>query len=599
MTDFGMSKLAGAASNMTPLTMCPGTQAYMPPEAVREPPRYTKKLDCFSEGVIMIQVCTRLWPDPRPRTKLVLDTRSPTGSIEMPVLEPVRRKSHIDLINPNHTLLPIAKDCLHYGEQERPSSEELCQRLASLKESLEYSDSLKQEQSATKLKDNQLKMQAQELQAIKKSLQQAKDEIRAKSDQIQEKDKAIQEQLQELASQKNKMDRRLEEQEKITLEVKKANQFLLRQIQHLKHQLSQQNEDQPSLPPPSVPPRTHSKRQTTTSRELLQSQSSQEIKRENQMPVGRKMMLNWKDVKRAPFKMNGGAAVVDKHLAYFVSHSGVACVYDSISIRWSELPKCPYKGCSLAIIRGHVTAIGGYAKMEIGVLNKLFSLKGGEWVEHFPPMPTRRYNTAAVTTHNHLIVAGGEEGIPYHLNTVEVMDIKALVWSTVVSLPHPYTEASATICGDQLYMLGGYDEKDRTKSVLTCSVTDLVLSSSTSQSVWFRVADAPAYYSTCAAVNGELLAIGGCDVNGELLTASGCNEETATDAIHMYNPTMNAWNPIGNMPTAKCDSLVAVFSTNEMLVVGGTVDAVTITDEAKLASFTPSITENPLIEPIL
>ena len=58
VTDFGMSKLAGAAPSMTPLTMCPGTLAYMPPEALREPPSYTKKLDCFSEGVIMIQVCT-------------------------------------------------------------------------------------------------------------------------------------------------------------------------------------------------------------------------------------------------------------------------------------------------------------------------------------------------------------------------------------------------------------------------------------------------------------------------------------------------------------------------------------------------------------
>ena len=67
VTDFGMSKLAGAAPlSMTSLTMCPGTLAYMPPEALKERPRYTKKLDCFSEGVMMIQMCTRLWPEPRP-----------------------------------------------------------------------------------------------------------------------------------------------------------------------------------------------------------------------------------------------------------------------------------------------------------------------------------------------------------------------------------------------------------------------------------------------------------------------------------------------------------------------------------------------------
>ena len=86
VTDFGMSKLAGAAPTMTPLTMCPGTLSYMAPEALEEPPRYTKKLDCFSEGVIMIQVCTRLWPEPGPRNHHVPDSRSPTGSMEMPVL---------------------------------------------------------------------------------------------------------------------------------------------------------------------------------------------------------------------------------------------------------------------------------------------------------------------------------------------------------------------------------------------------------------------------------------------------------------------------------------------------------------------------------
>ena len=114
VTDFGMSKLAGAAPATTPLTMCPGTLAYMPPETLKEPPRYTKKLDCFSEGVIMIQVCTRLWPEPEPRTKTVPDSRSRTGTTEMPVLEPERRKNHIDMIDRSHALLPIAMDCLHY-----------------------------------------------------------------------------------------------------------------------------------------------------------------------------------------------------------------------------------------------------------------------------------------------------------------------------------------------------------------------------------------------------------------------------------------------------------------------------------------------------
>ena len=44
VTNFGMSKLAGAAPSMTPLTMCPGTLAYMPPEALREPCHHPSSL---------------------------------------------------------------------------------------------------------------------------------------------------------------------------------------------------------------------------------------------------------------------------------------------------------------------------------------------------------------------------------------------------------------------------------------------------------------------------------------------------------------------------------------------------------------------------
>ena len=142
VTDFGMSKLAGEAPSRTRLTACPGTQAYMPPEALDEPPRYTKKLDCFSQGVLMIQVCTRLWPEPGSRTHDVPFPASPTGMTKVPVLETERRKAHIDKIDSNHPLLPIALDCIQYNETRRPSSEELCQRLNTLKESTEYLESM-------------------------------------------------------------------------------------------------------------------------------------------------------------------------------------------------------------------------------------------------------------------------------------------------------------------------------------------------------------------------------------------------------------------------------------------------------------------------
>ena len=143
VTDFGMSKLIGMNPHMTPAqTQCPGTPAYMPPEALVNPPRYSNKLDCFSHGVLTIQIVTREFPYPTDATTTVEDPRSPTGIMHMPVPERERRKKDIDLVDPNHPLLPLALHCLKDRDTERPSADELCGRLATLKSEPRYASSL-------------------------------------------------------------------------------------------------------------------------------------------------------------------------------------------------------------------------------------------------------------------------------------------------------------------------------------------------------------------------------------------------------------------------------------------------------------------------
>ena len=550
VTDFGMSKLAGAAPRMTPLTMCPGTLAYMPPEALDEPPVYTKKLDCFSEGVIMIQVCTQLWPEPEPRTKTVQDSRSPTGRTQMPVLEPERRKNHIDMIDRGHGLLPIAMDCLHYQENERPSSEELCQRLAGLKETREYRESVEQvervQNDIAELERQMREMQVREADTV----QQLRDENQSQGGQIR------------------KLNRQLEEQEQVTAEIQQTNNSLQRQVEQLQQQLSQQTQQntKPSQPPAPIPLEAHARerqlQQDHSMKERQSQPSLQRVHRQEPCPPTKQMKLGkWRDGGRAPYEMARGAAVVDVSVAYFINWNGQTCSYNLSTRWWNKLPKCPYEYSSLAVIRGLLTAIGGQIR---GATDKLLSIvkdRDQKWVECFPPMPTKRSHTAAVTTKQHLIVAGGNSE-PNRLNTVEMMDIQTLVWSTAASLPHPYSRASATICGDQLYMLGGLDNDGHSKSVLTCSLTKLLQSCSDhetlSYSVWHRITDVPGYRSTCAAVNGELVAVGGQDTVGK-----------TTAAVHKYNPTTDSWDLISNMPTARDSCLVAVLPTNEIMVVGG------------------------------
>ena len=141
VTDFGMSKLVDLNPRMTPLTMCPGTPAYMPPEARASVPVYSNKLDCFSHGVLSIQLITRQFPAPGDAHYYRENPSYPTGRevIEIPEVE--RRQRHISLVDPDHPLLPLALHCLKDRDAERPSASDLCEKIAQLKLKPRYLES--------------------------------------------------------------------------------------------------------------------------------------------------------------------------------------------------------------------------------------------------------------------------------------------------------------------------------------------------------------------------------------------------------------------------------------------------------------------------
>ena len=166
-----------------------------------------------------------------------------------------------------------------------------------------------------------------------------------------------------------------------------------------------------------------------------------------------------------------------RHVAYFNSGEHKIFAYNSTTKKWSELPKCPNQSFSLAMVNSLLTAIGG-KRSNYELTNSLFSLTdnkwtkqtGDKWTEWFPPMPTKRSLTSVVCSGRSLIVAGGRGEGMKTLSVVEVMDTEILQWSTASSLPHSLCGELATICGDQVYMLGGFDWSGKfTKSSFTCS----------------------------------------------------------------------------------------------------------------------------------
>ena len=143
VTDFGTARLGDINPQATRFTntMYPGTDIsgrdiYMPPEAIRDKPVYTEKIDCFSFGVIIVQILTRQFPKPGDRLERVElnHPRIRTGTVLVEVPEVERRQNHISQVDPNHLLLPIAFNCLKDKDSERPSAHQLCERVADLKE---------------------------------------------------------------------------------------------------------------------------------------------------------------------------------------------------------------------------------------------------------------------------------------------------------------------------------------------------------------------------------------------------------------------------------------------------------------------------------
>ena len=133
VTDFGMARLGDINPQATRFTntMCPGTDVYMPPEAVQDKPVYTEKIDCFSFGVIVVQTLTRQFPKPGDRLQEVEFNHPglPRGRVCVHLPEIDRRQNHISQIDPNHSLLPITLDCVKDEGSERPSAHQLCERV--------------------------------------------------------------------------------------------------------------------------------------------------------------------------------------------------------------------------------------------------------------------------------------------------------------------------------------------------------------------------------------------------------------------------------------------------------------------------------------
>ena len=537
VTDFGMAKLLGSDPHLTP-TYCPGTNGYMSPEALTDPPEYSEKLDVFSSGVLLIQLVTRKFPNPGPRTYTIQvnDPRVPKGRVLVEVPELDRRREHLDLVPPTHPLLQVALDCIKDKEDDRLTSEQLCSRLVALKESDGYRQSLRQaagEERAVQTDREQemqqqpreresrveeLAREVQQLQLEKEEDTTQRDELHSRFERKRMKSSSCNSRFEQKRMKSSSCNDKFEQQFNI-----KA-----RKIGSCSSRFESENEQVVAALQQSVEQKDAAIRAKD---ELLQEneRENRELRQRVRGAEGRGVVkgplkLKWRDGPPAPSPIAGHSVAVSGDMVYLCDGwRWKILMFNSRREQWTVLPECNKQFFSIAVVNGLLTAIGG--QVSFRATNTLLS----HWTPQtslsrersglkLPPMTYCRNTPAVITIDTSLIVAGGfgpdEERAP-----VEVMDTQTLQWSTVASLPHSLWDATATICGDRLYLGGGFSTSGATKSVLMCEVKDLLQSQPQSQAtraghsescqVWKEVAPLPVTLSSLVTFQGHLLADAG------------------------------------------------------------------------------------------
>ena len=223
------------------------------------------------------------------------------------------------------------------------------------------------------------------------------------------------------------------------------------------------------------------------------------------------------------------------------------------------LPSCPYMNSGLAIIDSELTTVGGEDRAGRAT-NKLFTLRQGKWVEVYPPMNTARCSPAVVSTSDgdYLIVIGGCGSDYAATAIVELFQVKSKRWYKLTDLSQPLPDPSATICGDQLHVIG-IDGKGYSCSLQSLPSNDRPITSPLTLSWKKSLSPLPVDYSTAATLCGQLVLIGG-----------GKGRSTVN---YIHQLVEGQWVEIGSMTSGRRWCLAVSPSPDRILIVGGAGEA--------------------------
>ena len=594
VTDFGMARVFKQGDKS--LTKTPGAEVYMPPEAELDPPVYGMNIDCFSYGVLIVQILSLVFPKPTSKYIKV----SGSSKLHEKVSEIQRRQNHIELIAPDHPLLSIALRCLRDEEKERPASDVLCSEVTALQLSPQYTESkrmcdprrqireLKEEARTQRRKyeDEICNLKASHAEQIKDITEQKNCEICKLQETHAEHVKVLEENHQERIKRLKEHMKELEEDMKFMehnhnhdiMELKEQHTLHLKSVEEEKEELRQKykcaiydfKENDAKL-------KRLEKRIKGVDENPSDGNSEQAIGVCSKTP---NLVINWREKENpVPYKMlrkDSQSIFCNETLYVRPGTKKHVYAYKPMLDMWRDMGSCCYNNSTLAHINNTVLALGGKSG-DMEYFNTIYLLTEVEgecmWKLADFSMPSKRCSVITVTTKTSLIVAGGEGAGGSLLRKVEVMDIVNRNWSVAANLPESLICSSSTILGDNVYLLGGqmgYNGVEK-NLMFTCSITDLLKSSTKGPhkrkfaepplNIWKIIRGPLTTRSACVTFQGQVLAIGG---RGE--------DNKATSAVYSYNRDNSSWSVVSYMTTtrANCFAMTVLQEGVEgILVVGG------------------------------
>lgn len=581
VTDFGMARIADESA-MSPLTRCPGAIAYMPPEALNRPPDYNFKIDIFSVGVLVIQILTGQVPNPTERILLYPDSIACTVVSEME-----RRKQHIDECDDHNPLKTLALLCLRDKQDDRPTAEQLADQLICIQKSQGYKDDRCIGEAGMQLAmqydipqvfqtfNNQLqaiqdltlhvndlrKSGEQQIMQLKSSLQQSEKHLGSRMDDLVAQNKhEMQKELQQYKRDHNQVVE--QEVDEYVQKMQSESEGEKKLVQAQNEQLQAQNE-QLQAEKCQSDAKILELEESLSSLSLSSSLHLHDTRNESRLSQ-RLPSIVFESGISAPKPMHRWSSAVTHDNAVYVTPGRTKVIYkytysDNL---WTEYAECQAEKSTLVFVNNSLVTVGGqvYSKGITSNVNLLYSLCSGNWNDNdLPPMRERRDSVIAVTSGKALIVAGGCRAKKLslkveELNVVEIYHLESKQWQYVSNLPFPLYHASVTTCGDRVFI---FASSPHLKSVLTCQLTNLVMSCGSSYSEWSEISEVPLSNSTCATFKGHLLAVGGLKP-----------DHSPSNEVFCYDEDTDSWSNIGQLDTAREQCFAAILSSN-LFVIGG------------------------------